>query len=465
MRAFESRLTAILILFVTIEPVRAPAVETRPICKIVVTEKGTGWPVPLVELRTIHQVRFVTDNAGIIAFDLPELMNEEVWFDVHGHGYEMPVDMFGYRGVRLVPEPGKTLKVEVERKIVAKRIGRLTGTGLFAESQKLGLEADWKDHRIIGCDSVQNAIHRGKLFWAWGDSNFANYPLGIFDMSSATTSVKPLDSFEPPLRLKFDYFNNDQGRPRGVAKMPGTGPTWVFGYVSLPDKSGNARLVGAYTKIQGFLEPYESGLCVWNDEKQEFERLLVLWKKTSDSPKSPVFPNGNPSFWKDETGREWVLFGNPFPKLRCPATFEAWQNPKRWEILEPQEKVKSASDGALVVPHTGAIAWNDFRQRWVTVFMEKNGKPSKLGELWYAESKSPTGPWGTAVKVLSHANYTFYNPRLHPEFTPAGSPILLFEGTYTQLFAEHPQVTPRYEYNQILYRLDLDDSMLAKSQN
>ena len=43
-------------------------------CRIEVVEKGSGWPVPLVELRTTHQVRFVTDNAGVIAFDLPELM-------------------------------------------------------------------------------------------------------------------------------------------------------------------------------------------------------------------------------------------------------------------------------------------------------------------------------------------------------------------------------------------------------
>ena len=27
--------------------------------------------MPLVELRTTHQARFVTDNAGVIAFDLP----------------------------------------------------------------------------------------------------------------------------------------------------------------------------------------------------------------------------------------------------------------------------------------------------------------------------------------------------------------------------------------------------------
>ena len=58
-------------------------------------EKGSGWPVPLVELRTTHQVRFVTDNAGVIAFDLPELMGRECWFDVIGHGYEVPPDGFG----------------------------------------------------------------------------------------------------------------------------------------------------------------------------------------------------------------------------------------------------------------------------------------------------------------------------------------------------------------------------------
>jgi hypothetical protein len=65
------------------------------------------------------------------------------------------------------------------------------------------------------------------------------------------------------------------------------------------------------------------------------------------------------------------------------------------------------------------------------------------------------------VKVLSHDNYTFYNPRLHPEFTDPDSPVLLFEGTYTATFADRPQPTPRYDYNQILYRLDLDDAALA----
>ncbi|HEY5915693.1 MAG TPA: hypothetical protein VJA21_34335 [Verrucomicrobiae bacterium] len=427
-------------------------------------EKGSGWPVPLIELRTTHHVRLVSDNAGVIALDLPELMGRETWFDVLGHGYEIPKDGFGYRGVRLTPEPGKTLRVEVTRTIVARRLGRITGGGQFAESQKLGQDLDWPESGVLGCDSVQNAVHRGRLFWLWGDTTMPNYPLGIFDGTSATTAVQPLGSLEPPVRLKLDYFTDTKGRPRGVAKMPGSGPTWVSGYVSLPDSNGTPHLVGTYVKIKPPMDAYERGLCVWNDSTCSFERHRVLWTRSETSVKPPPAPDGHPVSWKAPDGKEWVLFGNPLPFLRCPATFEAWQNPTSWETLKPQESLVSGSDGSTVKPHSGSIAWNPYRKRWVSVFMQAFGKPSAFGELWYAEAKDPTGPWGKSVKVLSHENYTFYNPRIHPEFTPADSPVLIFEGTYTMQFANHPPPTPRYDYNQILYRLDLDEPALAPAQ-
>jgi hypothetical protein len=96
--------------------------------------------------------------------------------------------------------------------------------------------------------------------------------------------------------------------------------------------------------------------------------------------------------------------------------------------------------------------------------MESFGKPSAFGELWYAEADAPAGPWEKAVKVLSHQHYTFYNPRLHPEFVSENSSVLLFEGTYTLQFSDTKQATPRYDYNQILYRLDLDDPALTPAQ-
>jgi hypothetical protein len=246
--------------------------------------------------------------------------------------------------------------------------------------------------------------------------------------------------------------------------MPGSGPTWVSAYVSLPDRSGVSRLVGTYIKVRPPMEAYESGLCVWSEASQSFERLRVLWTKSDSAPKQPPAPDGHPILWTDAAGKPWVLFGNPLPRLRCPATFESWQDASSWEKLEPQESLASAADGKPVKPHSGSVAWSPWRRRWVTVFMETFGKPSAFGELWYAEAATPTGPWGKAVKILSHQNYTFYNPRIHPEFSAGDSPVLIFEGTYTQQFADRPHPTPRYDYNQILYRLDLTDPRLRPAQ-
>lgn len=455
---------AMAVVFATFGWFGSPGAQAVEPCRIEVVEKGSGWPVPLVELRTPHQIRFVTDNAGRIAFDVPELMDREVWFDVSGHGYEVPRDGLGQRGVRLTPKPGETLRVEVNRTSVARRLGRITGSGLYAESRKLGLEPDAAESGVLGCDSVQNAVHRGRLFWVWGDTTLAGYPLGIFDATGATTPVQPLSRFEPPLRLPLELFTDPHRRPRAIARMPGSGPTWVTGLVSVPDRSGTPHLVGAYMKIRPPLDAYEWSLCAWNETTSNFEKLRTVWSRSESAPKPPPVPEGHGVAWRDPAGRDWLVFGNPLPTLRCPATYEAWQDPGTWEVLKPQETLTSV-DGNPVKPHSGSIAWNAYRKRWVTVFMEAFGKPSAFGELWYAEADAPTGPWETAVKVLSHENYTFYNPRLHPEWTSSDSPVLLFEGTYTMQFADHPVPTARHDYNQILYRLDLDAPALAPARN
>jgi hypothetical protein len=444
---------------VVLIPARTRAQSPIP-CRIEVVDKQNGWPVPLVKLRTTHNVALVTDNAGVIAVDQPELLDREVWFHVASPGYGVPKDGFGYRGVRLTPKSGETLRVEVGRTSIAKRLGRLTGAGIFGESQQLGERSDWQESGSFGCDTIQLAAHRGRLHWLWGDTTLAHYPLGVFASTSATTDLRPLKKLEPPIALRYKYFTNEKGIPRGVANISGDGPTWLSAMVSVPDENGNDRLIATYSKIRGFLEAYEIGLCAWNDETESFERLRKLWTKSEATPKPPLYPDGHVTLWKDEAGGEWLLFGNPFPTLRCPATFEAWQDAGQWEQLAPQERVRSAADGKEIDPHSGSIAWNSFRRRWVTVFQEMGGKPSMLGELWYAEADAPTGPWGPAVKVLSHDNYTFYNVRLHPELNDAESPILLFEGTYTTFLVDKPIPTPRYDYNQILYRLDLDDPAL-----
>src|SRR5690606_22343850 len=388
-----------------------------------------------------------------------DLLERETWFDVVGHGYEVPADGFGMRGFRATPRRGEIHRVLLTRTNIAQRVGRLTGSGLFAESQRFGEHVTWRDAPVVGCDSTHNAVHNGRLFWIWGDTSVAHYPLGIFHATAATTDVVPPLPLTPPLKLSYEYFLDADERARGVAPLPGDGPTWLTALVSLPDRDGKSHLVASYMKIRGTLEAYERGLCVWDDEQQVFSRHRVVWRRDGSPQESPPIPDGHASHWRDEEGHDWVLFGNPLPTVRCRATYEAWQDPNQWEALPADDQLTS-TDGVAVVPHSGSLAWHPWRQRWTIVFVEKFGKPSAFGEVWYAEARSPLGPWGPAVKILTHQNYTFYNPKQHATFARADSPHLYFEGTYTAQFANRPAPTPRYDYNQILYRLDLDDPRL-----
>ncbi len=436
-------------------PLSAFAVEP---CRVEIIDKDNGWPVPMVELRTTNGIRLVSDNSGLIAIDDPDLLGRETWFSVIGHGYGVPKDGFGYEGVRTTLSPGGKYQLQVERQIIAKRLGRLTGSGQFAESEKLGIPPPLQETGVSGCDSVLTTRYGDKLFWLWGDTLVPSYPLGIFHSSAATTPLSPLKSFEPPLAMPFDYFRDEAGKPRGVAQMAGEGPTWISGLVTLPGD----HLVATYSKIRGFLDEYETGICSWDAKASKFMPEKVIWKK-ADGEK-PVLLMGHPVRWKDTAGRSWILFGDPFPQARCPDNFESWRNPETWEKV-PLPDPPVARDGTVVEPHRGSIAWNPFLKCWISIFTQKSGKPSPLGEIWFAESDSPFGPWKHAVKVLTHDNYTFYNPLIQTDLTPDEARFILFEGTYTTEFADHASPTPRYNYNQILYRLDLDDPALHREDS
>lgn len=428
--------------------------------KIRLIDGENGWPVPMVALRTHHQTMHVTDNNGVVAIDAPELLGRPVWFDVEGSGYEVPKDTLGVRGVTLTPVRGGSAVVELKRRFPAKRLGRVTGAGLFAESQRLGMEKGWRESGVLGCDSVQLARHGSGLYWAWGDTHtFAN-PIGIFHATGAVTTEKGSLFLKPPVRPAFAYFRDGQGEVKELARMPGEGPTWLGGMTSLPHRDGKHRLVSATMKARGELEIHETGLVVWNEKKNAFDLLKTLWRSSRKGEKPPPYPDGHPARWTAPDGSERLLFGDPFPRLEMPATYEAWSDPSQWKRIQPQESVLSLDGKEMVVPHRGSIAWSKHLQKWVAVFTQYAGKPSHLGEIWFATSKQPTGPWRDAVKVASHDGRTLYNPRIHAEVPGLPPNILLFEGTMSTFFANNTKPLPRHDYNQILYRLDLDDPAL-----
>ena len=65
---------------------------------------------------------------------------------------------------------------------------------------------------------------------------------------------------------------------------------------------------------------------------------------------------------------------------------------------------------------------------------------------------------------MTHDRYSFYNPMQHPYWAEDNGRVIYFEGTYTMTFSGNRNPTPRYDYNQILYRLDLSSPHLRFAQ-
>jgi len=144
---------------------------------IEVVDDQTGRGVPLVELTTTSGVNYVTDSAGLVAFDEPGLMDRRVFFSVKSHGYEFRKDGFGIGGGALEVKSGGSAQLKIKRLNIAERLYRVTGEGIYRDTVLLGREAPIKEPllnaQVTGCDSVVNAAYRGKLYWFWGDTNQA----------------------------------------------------------------------------------------------------------------------------------------------------------------------------------------------------------------------------------------------------------------------------------------------------
>ncbi len=296
-------------------------------------------------------------------------------------------------------------------------------------------------------------------------------------------------------------FNEPQNGAAGNSPAATTA-TAVPGAASAAD-GPRERLLAAFARVRGLEATLERGFVEFDDEKQHFERVA------SFPLDAPVCPAGHP--FRVRVGETpHLYFATAFPLRRVRDERAAYLDVSQCEAftcLVPGTRLEAAAidrgpDGAVrwgwkrntpplgpkdeadlvqsgklqpgeallqtrdietgqpVWMHGGSTCWNAYRGRWVMIATQIFGT-SMLGELWYCEADTPTGPWVYARKVLTHDNYSFYNPRQHPQFAKEGGRIIYFEGTYTVLFSGNEHPTPFYEYNQIMYRLDLGDDRLV----
>lgn len=487
--------------------------------EIQVIDAETGRGVPLVELRTTDGDLYVTDSAGRVALLDLSLMGQRVYFHVSSHGYDLPADGFGYKGKAIDIEPGGKAVIEIQRMNIAERLYRVTGRGIYRDSVLLGYDVPLRqpliNSQVAGQDSVQAVVHNGRIYWFWGDTDRVSYPLGNFRTTGAVSELPQNGGLDPSLGVDLHYFTDPStGFVRSMAPQPSAAGNlmWIDRLISVPDADGVQRLVARYFQQAGLDKNVGNGLLVFNEELGMFE--ILRQDLDLREPWQTTRGHGTATHYHDpETGEPYWLFARPWPVIRVADSFEAVQQPEAYEsftplqpgtsfrgadtliernaagevvwdwkpntepisqqqekmliefgLLRPEEarfQLRDVDSGDEVVIHGASVRWNEYRQKWIMIGNQVGGRSSYLGEVWYAEADSPTGPWRWAKRIATHDGYSFYNPTQHAFFDQEGGRYIYFEGTYTNQFTGGTPPTPLYDYNQIMYRLDLADPRLT----
>jgi hypothetical protein len=487
-----------------LEPSASSAADSsREYFAIQVVDRQTGRGVPLVELRTTNSIRCFTDSNGIVAFREPGLMDREVFFFVESHGYEFPKDGFGFRGTRLKTTPGTTAVIKIDRLNIAERLYRVTGQGIYGDSALIGRSVPLKEPvlngQVMGQDSVDTCIYHGRLFWLWGDTGRPSYPLGHFAMAGAVSDLPGRGGLDPVVGVNLEYFVEKDGFSRPLCRMKEPGLVWLDGLLTVKDDQGRERMVAKFARLKDLGTLLELGLVVFNDATQSFEPVVRV------DPNVLPYQDFGHAERVTAGGREYYYFTLSFPtvvRMRVEAKWSEVIDPNRYEVLTSLQQGLTVSDerprwvrfaeltgnddsvrarvskalqqekrdtllydiesGKAVSPHGGSVYFNAYRRKWVMIFVQQWGESSFLGEVWYGEADTPVGPWAYTRNVVTHNKYSFYNPKQHPYFDQDGGRIIFFEGTYSQTFSGSAETaTPRYDYNQIMYRLTLDDPRLV----
>ena len=477
---------------------------------IKVVDEETGRGVPLIQLETVNHRKYWTDSNGLVAFHELGLMDQHVFFHVSGHGYEYLKDGFGYQGVKLHTTPGGEAEIKVRRLNLAERLYRITGQGIYNDSLKLGRSITSSIEpfkaQVMGSDSIVSVAYNDHIYWFWGDTNCARYPLGNFHVPGARSKLPIAGGLLPEQGIDFEYFVGDDGFAKETCKMPGEGPTWIDCLMLLGDDHEEKRIFAVYMKVQNWLDIYERGIAEFDVEKKRFQRRMVFPKDQI------VVPQGHP-FLHQVNGKPYFYFAGAMPWVRVPADVKAildtasyesysfllpspssklpnihrdangnlicgWRKDVPWpnrEMIQQLIKDKAITEkeapnlltdiesGKLVVTHHGSVYWNAYRNQWIMITTQSSGT-SYLGEIWYSEAIRPEGPWAYGRKIITHNQYSFYNPKHHPVFDQQNGKVIYLEGTYTKTFSGNDYPTPGYDYNQIMYRLDLSQQELNLPQ-
>ena len=225
-----------------------------------------------------------------------------------------------------------------------------------------------------------------------------------------------------------------------------------------------------------------------------------------------MYPEGHTFQRTDPAGATHVYFCQPYPWVRCVATVEGLKDPAHYEgytclapgatragpaagpgrrgascpgwkartpplDFETQKKLIEA--GSLSADEAPLRLKNvetgeEVRVSWGGRGLERLSQPVGLRVRGDVRRDVVAGGGllrrgrcaGGAVDRGSQDRHARQVHVLQPPAPPVFRPgrwrrLIYFEGTYSRTFSGNPVATPRYDYNQVMYRLDLADPRLG----
>jgi hypothetical protein len=464
-------------------------------------DEEDGQAIPLVEIEAFNALRLVSDNLGYIAVQEPDLVGKRARFIVRGNGYEYDkTDFFGERAINPEIVPGRVLQIKLRRSAPAKRLYRVTGSGRYRDSVLGGFVKPDSGRdlpgKVIGLDSAIPVWWRDKLYCFWGDTLFTDR-MNLSASGGIVSLSKNADASVPP---RIDFFTNDEGYAKPMIDTGSPGFVWIETVLPFKLGGGSEVLAARYVKHKTLDEAVETGFALFRPNTQNFSVIKKIksprhhksahatavsymgrsgyaiqpWEMSLEGLAGFMNPDSYYAYTclqpskanegieidkkrysvnRDETGK--VRYGWVRGGLACSPRLQTKLCDMR--VLRQDEKwlfLTNIETGKETVDFNGSINWNPYKQRWIMIAQ------GETGEILYSEADTFSGPWIYARSVVKHDSYNFYNPVHHLWFDKDNGATVFVEGTYTSFFTRDGYKTPRADYNQVMYSLDISDPRL-----
>ena len=464
----------------------------------------TGRGIPLVELELENGLKLVSDNDGHVTIVSPDLFGQKVRFRIEGHGYTTQTrDFWGHESVTCHIEPGQNRRIELKNLFPAHRLYRVTGAGRFNHTLIAGKKPTFPPGagifaQVIGQDSIIAVPWLDRLWFFYGDT------LGLngynFSASCATIPMPDSGVYDPEVGIPLEYLCEQNGFARRMIETGKKGFTWIE-YVLPVQHRQRPLLLAKYVQHATLERVEEAGFAILAPNSESF-KVVKRWPGTIGHKCTHPHPaklSGRPGYLLFP----WEFCAEPLEEILAedrhmvhtclipassaekPGSFVEFQGQKLqverdkkgqvvydWKkggvavvgdlrrqlvarkLLQPSETSFAPillDNGQHISAFNGAIAYNHHKKCWISICQGYNP-----GEIIYSESDRPTGPWAFARKIAAFSGYNLYNPIIHPWFAKNNDRTIFFEGTYTNFFSSSPDKTPEADYNQVMFKLDLN---------